>query len=36
MSDEEEIEKWRVSYANKNKKPKHDPSRAGKKNQKNH
>ena len=25
MSDEEKIEKWRASCANKNKKPKHDP-----------
>ena len=31
MSDEEEIEKWRVSYANKSKKPKHDPEQGRKK-----
>ena len=31
MSDEEKIEKWRESCANKNKKPKHDPEQGGKK-----
>ena len=31
MSDEEKIEKWRASFANKNKKPKHDPEQGGKK-----
>ena len=31
MSDEEKIEKWRASCANKNKKPKHDPEQGGKK-----
>ena len=31
MSDEEKIEKWRASCADKNKKPKHDPEQGGKK-----
>ena len=31
MSDEEKIEKWKASFANKNKKPKHDPEQGGKK-----
>ena len=31
MSDEEKIEKWRASCANKNKKPKRDPEQDGKK-----
>ena len=31
MSDEEKIEKWRVSCANKNKEPKHEPEQGGKK-----
>ena len=31
MSDEEKIEKWRASCADKNKKPKHDPMESGKK-----
>ena len=31
MSDEEKIEKWRASCANKNKKPKHDREQGGKK-----
>ena len=31
MSDEEKIEKWRASCANKNKKPEHDPEQGGKK-----
>ena len=31
MSDEEKIEKWRASCANKNKTPEHDPEQGGKK-----